>query len=314
MRTLVKFSMLALAGVLFTAGCNENKIDQFVESETQLPDEVIRTIVDGEELITFRTINPNGTDWNGTDWNGTDWNGTDWNGPDFTDWLLNDIPDIIGVHINDDGKLEVTRPNGKQKVSNSDKIKVRFKIDDVVYQIKLSQLEDGGITEFMRVQWRELGAEAWDDLCKDADGNPVKAALLTGAYDVSTGQRINNADNALFACRGSSIAKATEHGYHEDDPHHEAMVRMYRADYCGDGVSHTVTGTPIDIESDDGNLTHDTAWPVEAGWNDSGVVCLNNPRKTFVNVNGLPCQPPPCTDEVLADPAVMFVTRALPTD
>ena len=301
-----------LTGLALVTGCDTPDDDQFVEP-APLQNEVIRKVVGGKELVSYRAIKTNGLSFNGISFNGISFNGVSFNGPNFDDWHLNEVPDIIGLEIGADGTLSVVKPNGKPKVSSSDKIKVKFVHEGVTYQVKISELEDGVDLQFMRVQWRVFGDPDWIDTCFDVDSNPVKAVLLTGGYDTTTGDRTNNPDELMWACRGTSIAKATELGYSENDPHHEALVRAFRADYCGDGTGNTTTGTPIDLGSNDGLLTHETTWAVEAAWSNSGAICLNNPRKTWLDPSTLPCEPPPCTEELLADPDALIVTRATPT-
>ncbi len=308
MRTMGKLVMGLLAGLVLTTGCDGADDQQFLDSQDPLPSEVIRTVVDGQELVTYRQVWDNGISLNGISLNGISLNGISLNGPDLTDWMLNELPDIIGIDLADDGSLEVVKPNGREKVLNNDQVRVKYELEGDSYQMQISELEDGNGIQFMRVQWRMDGEGTWNDACVDGQGNGVKAVLISGAYDPVTGERTNNADDAMWACRGTSVAKATEMGYDENDPHHRALVLAFRADYCGDGIPHTETGTPIDIASDDGLHEHETTWDVEAGWSDGGVVCLNDPRKAFVDASALPCQPPPCTQELLD--GAMFVTRA----
>ena len=64
---------------------------------------------------------------------------------------------------------------------------------------------------------------------------------------------------------------------------HEACVRMVRADYCGDGSSHTVDGITIDVW-DYGGFQHPTSVSTslasgfghEAEWTPNGARCLPN--------------------------------------
>jgi hypothetical protein len=64
---------------------------------------------------------------------------------------------------------------------------------------------------------------------------------------------------------------------------HEACVRMVRADYCGDGVSHTLDGVTIDIW-DYAGLQQATAvstnaasgWGHDAEWTPNGARCVAN--------------------------------------
>ena len=308
---------------LAAGGCDANDDDvndQFVEDNAApLPNEVIRTVEDGKEVISFRKVLPNGISLNGISLNG----------PDFTDWLLNDLPDIVDLKVSADGKLMVRKPNEEYKTSRKeDKIAVRFKIDGVTYRLKITEFEDAGTLQFMRVRYRQIDELIWHDACLDPEGNPVKTVIVPGSYDPMTGDRVADTSKTIWACRGTSIAKATEMGYEADDPYHEALTRVFRADYCYNGTPHTISGTPVDIETDDDLHTSETDWPLEAVWGADGLLCLNDPRKTNWDRDNIGCldenneayQPPACDDGIHSEtywvnhPDALIVTRAIPSD
>jgi hypothetical protein len=125
-----------------------------------------------------------------------------------------------------------------------------------------------------------------------------------------------------FACRDSSMTKCAERlGYKpwktittyvpDTDPdyppaaipislggdptnqylndYHQACVRMLRADYCGDGVAHTITGTQVDVfdcaKGQDASGTgctgvqnSSTSWGLEAEWGADGAKCVSSAR------------------------------------
>ena len=60
----------------------------------------------------------------------------------------------------------------------------------------------------------------------------------------------------------------------------EACIRMVRADYCGDGVSHTKDGTLIDPYRATAFPTHVPlpAFILEANWDPKGAVCIIHAR------------------------------------
>lgn len=71
-----------------------------------------------------------------------------------------------------------------------------------------------------------------------------------------------------------SEAKCRALGYRAD--HLAACVRAFRADFCGDGTAHTVSGILIDVFDDTGTQ-HRTSLPsdVEAEWSALGAVCVS---------------------------------------
>jgi hypothetical protein len=101
-----------------------------------------------------------------------------------------------------------------------------------------------------------------------------------------------------FGCRHvGAIAKCVEMGYKPwlssaMADLHLACSRMIRADYCGDGMPHTVVGTSIDVmdylsiqkpSPTDASTTvapGNTPYYPEAEWGPNGAVCITYPRFT----------------------------------
>jgi ADYC domain len=98
-----------------------------------------------------------------------------------------------------------------------------------------------------------------------------------------------------FACENGAIAKCIGWGYKpwaKKDGHsladlHQACTRMARADYCGDGRSHTREDNPIDMYDGLAVLTRATeasaGWEparasFEAAWSPQGALCLARTR------------------------------------
>jgi hypothetical protein len=63
-------------------------------------------------------------------------------------------------------------------------------------------------------------------------------------------------------------------------PLHQACVRMVRADYCGDGTSHTQVGTEIDVYDTFKIESADETVPgsLEAEWGVDGAQCVLHTR------------------------------------
>jgi hypothetical protein len=103
---------------------------------------------------------------------------------------------------------------------------------------------------------------------------------VAGVWNLATGAWSDTGE-ITFACRPASIAKCVEIGYKPwlgYDQEHLACVRMLRADYCGDGVAHTVNGTPINVYDHAGVQVDTEAWPVDAEWTPDGAACVNHYR------------------------------------
>jgi hypothetical protein len=129
---------------------------------------------------------------------------------------------------------------------------------------------------------------AWRPACRDASGTPVPAIPVEGTWDyrmgVETGgSKTHDLSRFTFACQGGAIAKCVLWGYRpwatRDGvslaPYHQACTRMVRADYCGDGTSHTRDGNRINLYDTLGIQQDTESWTVEAEWDEHGARCVS---------------------------------------
>ncbi|HEU4407313.1 MAG TPA: ADYC domain-containing protein [Polyangiaceae bacterium] len=147
---------------------------------------------------------------------------------------------------------------------------------------------------FYRASFLDPATNARQPLCGvDAAGAPVEAIGLMGRWDYREGvpgggSHIDDPGAFTFACRGAALAKCVELGYKpwastggvSLKNHHQACTRMLRADYCGDGTSHTVDGTPINLYDNVGVQADTQDWPFEAEWVPSGARFVSKSNKT----------------------------------
>ena len=145
-------------------------------------------------------------------------------------------------------------------------------------------------------QWVE-DSGSWQLACPP-DLDNLHVAIPVAAIWDETGARIESSTLFTLGCTTGVIAKCYRWGYRPWIPGygdlaamHWTCTRLARADYCGDGVSHTHDGTLINVWD---NLpapgpiqTHGGLSPLlpaipgmlfEAGWNTSGNVCLSHAR------------------------------------
>ncbi|MBN1207306.1 MAG: hypothetical protein JXB05_20650 [Myxococcaceae bacterium] len=137
-------------------------------------------------------------------------------------------------------------------------------------------------------------AQEWENPCVGLDRVPSPRALaVRGVWDLS-GARKDSAEHFTFACENGAIAKCIDWGYkpwasRDGRPLtevHQACTRMARADYCGDGRSHTYQDNPIDMYDPLGVLERtredaadwDPALSFEAAWGPDGALCLEHTR------------------------------------
>lgn len=134
----------------------------------------------------------------------------------------------------------------------------------------------------------------WYNLCQPDQDNLTKAMLLSGQWD-ETGKHLDNQE-VTIACTSGVLAKCVRWGYKPWKTlqgislreYHQACTRMARADYCGNGISHTQDGTAIDLYDRLGiqQKTEDSGMVFEAAWGTDGAVFIDRPRysETLVQI------------------------------
>jgi ADYC domain len=172
---------------------------------------------------------------------------------------------------------------------------------------------------------------ARQELCKPDPAGERWAFPLAGTWTASGEHR---ADPELFnvTCSSGAIGKCVRLGYKpwkrlpaggSHWAHHQACVRMLRADYCGDGASFTRDGTLIDLYDRLG-IQRDEPGPgmrFEAGWGEDGATCVARVRiPEKASLDGLARRCPGrlagrvgavCTEtEAVGSPATLLLNRS----
>jgi hypothetical protein len=297
---------ILLASVVLVAGCTSELVEP---SSTNIE---ALTANNGISLngislngISLNGISLNGTAVNGISLNGISLNGTAVNGISLNGTAVNGIS-LNGISLNGISlngiSLNGTDFIGAQmmaRLSNDDSLELR--IDDIapladqnsdVLAYAVSASVDGG----------------WVPLCgHDTDGSVKRALVVPGTWDLTNGAW-SDTGAFSFACRKASVAKCVEFGYKSwlgYADHQHACVRMLRADYCGDGVAHTITGTPINLYDNAGLQADTESWPVDAEWGPDGALCVSHNR------GGVQ---PSCYDQKHDDHCGSFASGALLID
>jgi hypothetical protein len=162
----------------------------------------------------------------------------------------------------------------------------------------------------------------WTSICADDDNNPTYASAVMGYWDYSQGtatggSKINSNSRFTFSCTGGAIYKCTEWGYRPWATYqgvslanyHQACTRMTRADYCGDGTSHTVDGSSFNIYDNLGIQTDTESWIFEAQWSPGGATCIA-PGGVANNGAGVSCYAHLARSSCTADsPSAMLSTE-----
>jgi hypothetical protein len=150
-----------------------------------------------------------------------------------------------------------------------------------------------------RVAYRAPRDGRWYPLCQDVSGQPAEAIAVAGRWDYRQGlpgvggAKYDDPRTFTFACEGAAIAKCIRFGYKpwasvdgvSLAAHHQACTRLIRADYCGDGTSHTVNGQWVNIIDALGVQRDSESWALEAEWDTEGARCFTDHNRAHAPVS-----------------------------
>ncbi len=142
------------------------------------------------------------------------------------------------------------------------------------------------------LKYTENGTQKY--LCA-TDSVEQAAAIVLDSFtvDKTTGDITTRANTLYLGCASGAVGKAPTWGYKPWElgiADFEAMVRMVRADYCGDGVSWTTPGRAVTIQDVWGiNTFASSAGPTEAIWGPAGALCIGQARDPNVSASNVVC-------------------------
>lgn len=245
-------------------------------------------------------IHPNGLQLNGLQLNGLQLNGLQLNGLQLNGMEFNGLQ-LNGVTL--EGTMLTGTYNG-EPISGSEFVGVKMTgklSNNELLDLSVEAFHttsDSEINEYV-VTYDDGEGGAWPHLCGyDDNDDPIPAIAHPGTWDLETGTHEDTAGMFTFGCKGYAIAKCTQVGYKmwKSKPEcmpsgspcrtieladlHQACTRAFTADYCGDGSSHTVNGTLIDIYDNIGIMPREglQAPTFEAEWGTTGAACVANAR------------------------------------
>jgi hypothetical protein len=229
-------------------------------------------------------ISVNGISVNGISVNGTSLNGISVNGISVNGISVNGIS-VNGISVNG-GSLNGVSPNGTSingvDFDGATMTAVLSNGGTLAMHVDSSEYLTGSNSDVLGYAVSMQGDDGWVPACgTESDGSPVLALVVPGVWDLSNGSWSDAGPMFSLSCRHASVAKCVEFGYKSwlgYSDHHHACVRMLRADYCGDGTPHTVTGTLINLYDDAGIQADAESWPVDAEWGPDGALCVNHNR------------------------------------
>jgi hypothetical protein len=168
---------------------------------------------------------------------------------------------------------------------------VEYRITDITGEDPKYDPTYTGSTFLYTLEQNVDNTGSWQPACgADLDGRGV--AIPLAATWNTHGDRVESSALFTFGCTTGVIAKCYRWGYRpwvtgygDLVAMHWACTRLARADYCGDGVSHTQDGTWINVWDNvppPGPIQEHGATMIgmhfEAGWNTEGAVCLSRTR------------------------------------
>lgn len=141
---------------------------------------------------------------------------------------------------------------------------------------------------------------AWRPHCVPDARGVAGAFFLSGSWDDSGTHRRD--DRFSVTCTSGAIGKCVRYGYKPWKTaadgrsmwdYHQACTRLVRADYCGNGLTHTREGVQIEIlsrfapEEEPG-----TDLVPEAAWDAGGATCVARPRLTTWSLDRIEAECP----------------------
>jgi uncharacterized protein YjbI with pentapeptide repeats len=279
-----RFATLMVCGVL--AACVGT--DEVLSSSEQ------ESAVDNGSALNGRNLN--GRNLNGRNLNGRNLNGRNLNGSVLGNslaWVRFDSAELDRRDVDAwiEGSELVGRLRGQRlEGSELEGASFRGRSDTgKLVKLRVSEVITPAADDVWRyqVEYWEPG-QGWSPICSDEEG-AYPAFALNGYWDVNAGEpgdgsKVSDPERFLFACSSiGAIGKCVELGYRpwdasggeSLDAYHQACVRLMRADYCGDGVSHTSDGSVVNLYDDLGIQLDTETWTTEAEWDTDGALCLS---------------------------------------
>jgi hypothetical protein len=177
--------------------------------------------------------------------------------------------------------------------ANNEAVDVEYRITAVAAENAAYDPTHSGSTYLYTLEQYVADTDTWQAAC-DADLDGRHVAIPIAATWNAHGDRVESSSMFTFGCTTGVIAKCYRWGYRpwltgyggQIVDAHQTCTRLARADYCGNGVSHTHDGTWVNVwdrlPSPGPIQAHGLLPPFgmlfEAGWNPDGAVCLSRAR------------------------------------
>jgi hypothetical protein len=243
----------------------------------------------------------NGISSNGVSYNGFRLNGFRLNGFRLNGFRLNGI--FLGGLLAAETEDSLVQFDSAALGSGTD-IEGVVEDDSVALMRITSTTWDSSIQNYLYVV-KSWDGDSWEPACGlDSGGQPVKAIAMSDRWDLINGNRVFDSTKFTFACTNAALGKCVMWGYprwlNKQECKsgsgcknqalaywHEACQYMVRADYCGNGLSHTKNGTTIDVYDPLGiqDRANVAGFSMEAEWRHDGAHCISHTRWTKASDN-----------------------------
>jgi hypothetical protein len=149
---------------------------------------------------------------------------------------------------------------------------------------------NGDLTDVLATAAVVLGGETYNNTTKTVNANQSRWFTIGCAGSAAAKLRLlNYGPQSDFDGQGNPASVAQR----------QAALKMLTADYCGNGVSYTQNGTPLQYEDAAGTVSLiGTQGATEAVWTSSGALCLDTTRIANTTVA---CSLPSCSNYSVDD-------------
>lgn len=164
-----------------------------------------------------------------------------------------------------------------------------------IQSITGDSLDPSGETLLYRLVITDVASGVSQNAC-EADADGVQLAIPVPGIWSASGAHLDSATEFTFGCTSGVIAKCVRWGYRPWQrfgteplaPYHQICTRLARADYCGDGQTHTQEGTLVDVYDDQQLLTPvpNSGLIFDAAWTEDGAYCIEKQR--WIELQSLP--------------------------
>lgn len=245
------------------------------------------------------SVAQSGRSWQGRSWQGRSWQGRSWQGTGYAGSTVQGVRvggvDVASLHVEGSALAGTLGGAPIRGVELRGATVIQDDADGSLWESTITEVETdsadpSGETLLYTLTALNPDTGLVENLCAPDRFGVAKAVVLSGRWD-STGAHSAAGGAITLGCTSGVLAKCVRWGYRPWQTvggrsltdYHQACTRMARADYCGDGTSHTEDGTEIDMYDDLGiqqrtpmNLLSPMLF--DAAWSPSGAYCIQKER------------------------------------